>query len=167
MTTAAKEKAPDTKSKITPEVEAVAERFIAGAKVDETTGAIAAPDRFYYNEGELVGLTEETLNNVHEFNKTCAAGTSLGFGRLGVEAMERKKGELQSVSCDMPTVGGGRMELYMPHSSTGRNPRTGETTTTHGRPSVDWVTGVGEKGGQMSHVLSHLKELGAAKLGNS
>lgn len=169
MTTAAKEKAPeaDTKSKISPEVRAVADRFKEGAKVDESTGVITSPEDFYFKEGERVELPKETLNKVYEFNKTFAAGTSLGFGELGNDAMERKKGELQSVSNETPTVGNGRLELYTPHTSTGRNPRTGETTTTHGRLSADWVTGIGDKSGQMSHVLNHLKELGSRTLGNN
>lgn len=153
-------------SKISPEVRAVADRFKEGSKVDDATGVTTPPADFYTKEADHVGLSEETLNRVHNFNKMVTAGTALGFGELGNAAMAAKGSDLQSVSCEVKTVDNGRMEMYMPRVSTGRNPKTGETTTSHGRVSVDWVTGVGDRNGQMSHVLNHLKELGSKTLGN-
>jgi hypothetical protein len=79
----------------------------------------------------------------------------------------KKHKKLDSVSVGIPTIGAGNMTAYMPRSSTNRDPKTGEAIVSHGRLSVDWKTGVGERRGQMTHVLAHLKEIGADKLGNS
>lgn len=160
----------EPKSKINPEVQAVADRFVAAATVDPTSGATPAPANFYATEcGHYKDfpITEDSAVHHARFNKQFVAGTALGFGQLGNAAMAAKGSDLASVSCEVPTVEGGRLEMYMPRTSTGRNPKTGETTTSHGRLSADWVSGVGDRSGQMSHVLNHLKELGAKTLGNN
>ena len=165
---AAKAAAPKAAvDKISTEVREISQRLKEAIKLDPTTGTAPkeSTEGLYVAEAERHGISLDQLKTVHDFQSDFVAGASLAVGELAIEGMKKHK-KLDSVTVSIPTVGAGAMTAYMPRETTGRNPTTGEAVVSHGRLSVDWKTGIGERRGQMNHVLTHLKDVGQAALGN-
>lgn len=162
-TTEAKKAEKSTIEKISTEVRDIAERYVASATVDNKAGVITPAENFYYDEHKAVGHTKEVVDSVHHQDKLIVAGVAMGNGQLGIQAMVDNP-ELKEVTSVMPTFPGGRVETFQARESVGRNVRTGEPVTSHGRLTVDFITGAGDRKGDMAHVSAYMKEIGAEAL---
>ena len=162
MTRATETKKPAIK----PEISELADRITKSMELDTTTNLVTPTTPVYQEAAEGAGLTQDLIGQVKKFESNFCAATTQAIGQIGIKAME-KSDDVNRVSGEVPMYEGDTFRVAIDRTMTGRNPRTGETTTTHGRLSADWVTGIGDKSGQMSHVLNHLKELGSRTLGNN
>lgn len=162
MTAATETKKPAIKQEISD----LAERITKSLLLDSTSNTVTQTSSIYVEAATDAGITQEEIGKVKSFEIGFVAATTRAIGRIGIEAME-KEASVNRVSGEIPMYEGDTFRVAVDRSSVGRNPRTGEPTTTYGSIKTEFVQSTGSNRGQMAKVRLELRELAEAALNKS
>lgn len=158
MTEQTKEKPP-----IKQEILDLSLRIEKSLELNEETNVVSQKSSIYEETAKEVGLTQEDIGKVKNFESGFVTATTRAIGRIGISAME-KNPEVKRVMGEVPMYEGDSFRVSVDRSSIGRNPKTGESVTSYGSVKTEFVQTTGVNKGQMSKVRSELRELGEAAL---
>lgn len=162
MATATETKKPAIKQ----ETNDLAERITKSLSLDAATNTVTPTSSIYEEAATDAGITQEQIGKVKSFEISFVAATTKAIGSMGIAAME-KETSLNRVTGEIPMYDGDSFRVCVDRSSTGRNPRTGEPTTTYGSIKTEFVQSTGSNRGQMAKVRLELRELAEAALNKS
>lgn len=157
----------ETKSKITPAIEAFAQKLRKDITIDTKTG-VAAEASASYIKYLPEGLTEDILKKAQAYKSEFTAATALAIG-LEAEAVVKKHKALDRVELVVPLVGKDTLEFtynrasMVPDRSAGAE--KGARTEKYGTMSVsETVYSVGNRG-QLGHIRDMLSASATAAYG--
>ena len=159
MTAATETKKPAIK----PEISELAERITKSMELDTTTNLVTPTTPVYQEAAEGAGLTQDLIGQVKKFETNFYAATTQAIGQIGIKAME-KSDDVNRVSGEVPMYEGDTFRVAIDRTMTGRNPRTGEATTTYGAIRTEFIQSTGANRGQMAKVRTGLREQAEAAL---
>lgn len=160
MTAATETKKPVT---VLQETNDLAERITKSLSLDAQSHTVTPTSSIYEEAATEAGITQEEIGKVKSFEIGFVAATTKAIGTIGINAME-KEAEINRVTGEIPMFKGDSFRVSVDRSSIGRNPRTGEPTTTYGSIKTEFVQSTGSNRGQMSKVRLELRELAETAL---
>lgn len=148
------------KFELKPEVQKVSDAVQKAIKFDEN-GVPSIDDGFYASM--LTGdMNIEIANELAAQNTTINAGVADGFGRLGIDYLE-KNPTVDRVELVMPTAGKDNVSFTLSRSGTTNNPQTKEPMTVYGQMRIAAENHSVKNAGQLGKVKKNLAAMAMAR----